>query len=97
LGFIKEEKPVALVLGWGERWVEGWVFHVKEMCICNDLQRQGLGTQLLSILEEQLATDGYTATYLQTGELAPARFFYEKLGYKKFSLVSLGKKLRSAS
>ena len=97
LGLMMEGKPVALILGWGERWVEGWVFHVKEMCIRNDLQRQGLGTQLLSTLEEQLTTDGYTATYLQTGDSAPARFFYENLAYKNSSLVSLSKKLRSSS
>jgi hypothetical protein len=25
-------EPAGLVLGWGERWSRGWVFHIKEMC-----------------------------------------------------------------
>lgn len=84
--------PKALALGWGERWVKGWVFHLKEMCVCSTLQRSGLGGQLLSEFEARLSAENFTGVYLQTGESVPARAFYESVGYERFAIVSLRKR-----
>lgn len=95
LGCVVGSKPVALVLGWGERWVGGWQFHIKEMCVASDAQRQHLGAKLLSKFENVLALEGYERVFLETGETAPARMFYESQGYIRIKLTSLAKPLRT--
>lgn len=93
MGLSLQGEAVGLVLGWGERWVQGWVFQVKEMCIHVRCQREGFGARLMHAFELHLRELGFTSTNLQTGESAPARVFYEGLGYKTADLVSLHKKL----
>jgi ribosomal protein S18 acetylase RimI-like enzyme len=84
--------PVGLVLGWKERWVQGWVFHIKEMCVAEQRRGRGIGSRLLSELEQLFSAEGVKSAYLETGNVAPARGFYEKRGYELISLVSLKKK-----
>jgi aminoglycoside 6'-N-acetyltransferase I len=91
LAIIEEHSPIGLVLGWGERWVKGWVFHVKEMCIAESRQRKGLGKVLMQGLEDSLLAEGFTGVYLQTGRSAPAKDFYQSLGYSEMPIVSLRK------
>ncbi len=97
MGILHEEIPIAFVLGWGERWVQGWVFHVKEMCVHSDWQRRGLGRELMTAFESQLSREGFRSVELQTGEKTPARSFYESHGYRQMGLVSLHKKLRQVA
>lgn len=94
LALFKDGAPAALVLGWGERWVHGWVFHIKELCVRTETQNQGIGHRLMLSFEEALSTESFQSVYLQTGENAPARSFYSKLGYEKFGIVSLRKRLQ---
>ena len=96
LGCHTDGKPSALVFGWGERWVKGWHFHIKEMCVAASLQRQKTGTWLLAAFERELVAAGYQGAFLETSQSAPARDFYEKLGYNNLSHVSLAKRLRDA-
>ena len=91
LGYLINDKPNALVFGWGERWTTGWHFHIREMCVSVALQGRGYGTRLLHEFELQLFSEGFQNIFLETGKEPPARLFYEKLGYKKLSLVSLSK------
>jgi len=93
MAFLVEEVPVAMVLGWKERWVNGWTFHIKEMCVAGHLQRQGAGAVLMLALEDALRTEGVVSVNLQTLEEAPAFGFYEGLGYRKGRVVMLGKLL----
>ena len=86
-------EPVALALGWGERWTTGWHFHLKEMCVSASVRRKGVGSRLLRGLEERLAGDGFERVYLQTGRTGPARSFYESAGFRDLNLVSLGKRV----
>ena len=96
LSIFRNEQAIGIALGWGERWVNGWVFHLKEMCVHADYQRQGVGQKLMHEFEKQLGEDGFTEINLQTGMQIPARNFYEKLGYEPRSLVTLSKPLRSS-
>lgn len=91
LGLWAGDAPVGLVLGWGERWVAGWQFHIKEMCIATGHQGQGLGSQLLQAFEARLRERGYGQIYLETGRSAPSRLFYERHGYEDIGYVSLAK------
>jgi aminoglycoside 6'-N-acetyltransferase I len=89
--------PVGLVLGWGERWRRGWVFHLKEMCVAPAVQKRGIGKALLERFERALAADGYQSVYLETSPDAASRGFYEHCHYRRLDLVSLTKQLAHAS
>lgn len=93
LALLQDGAPVAMVLGWKERWVNGWTFHIKEMCVTRHLQRQGAGAVLMRALEDVLRAEGVVSLNLQTLEEAPAFGFYEGLGYRKGRVAMLGKKL----
>jgi aminoglycoside 6'-N-acetyltransferase I len=93
LGCIVDNHAVGLVFGWSERWTQGWHFQIKEMCVAPQHQSQRLGTRLMKAFEHDLLSRGIKQIYLQTGENAPARRFYEGLGFKTVSLVSMSKKL----
>lgn len=93
MGLLRAAEPVGLVLGWGERWTTGWVFHLKEMCVHPASQGQGLGTQLMSAVEEKLRRHGFRGIHLQTGREVPARLFYERSGFQPSDLVTLRKRL----
>ncbi|MBD9668838.1 GNAT family N-acetyltransferase [Variovorax sp. VRV01] len=93
VGLVREGEPLGLVLGWGERWVDGWTFHIKEMCVHQSGQRQGLGKKLMLAFEERLRRLEFLGANLQTGDAAPARIFYEGIGYRALGLVSLHKQL----
>jgi ribosomal protein S18 acetylase RimI-like enzyme len=86
-----------MVLGWNERWTRGWHFHLKEMCVATALQRQGIGRRLIDELENRLAGRGVHRVFLETGESAPARRFYEASGYRNFRLVSLAKSIEAST
>lgn len=95
LGLFRQEQAIGLVLGWGERWTKGWQFHIKEMCVHADYQRQGIGARLIREFEASLVQQGFTGITLQTGQQAPASIFYESLGYQPRSLLTLSKPLRA--
>jgi ribosomal protein S18 acetylase RimI-like enzyme len=95
LGYIANNSPAAMVFGWNERWIQGWHFHLKEMCVATALQRQGIRSLLLKEFENRLARHGVHRVFLETGASAPARRFYEALGYRNFHLVSLAKSIEA--
>ena len=95
VGHIMDETPSGLAFGWSERWVDDWHFHLKEMCVAPNAQRQGFGGKLLSELEQRLIGQGIGRVFLETGKSTPARNFYEKQGYRQLSLVSLSKAIEA--
>lgn len=64
LAICRQQQPIGLVLGWGERWVNGWLFHIKEMCVHADYQHQGVGKKLIREFERSLAQNGFTGITL---------------------------------
>lgn len=95
LGLAVDGRPAALAVGWGERWVGDWHFHLKEMCVAPPLQGGGVGRELMRRLEKRLAEAGFSRVYLETGRSAPARGFYEAQGYADLGLVCLSKRLEA--
>ena len=91
VGHFTNGLPDALAFGWSERWASGWHYHLKEMCVASHCQRQGLGSKLITELEQRLHLQGIDRVFLETGQSAPARTFYEQHGYKQLALVSLAK------
>jgi GNAT superfamily N-acetyltransferase len=94
LGLYIDGQATAMVLGWGERWSAGWVFHIKELCVAPERQRRGIGAGLLRRFEETLLAEGYVGVYLETGSEPGSRGFYERSGYDTLDLVSLRKRLK---
>ncbi|MFM9923752.1 GNAT family N-acetyltransferase [Variovorax sp. H27-G14] len=91
-GLTHAGESMGLVFGQGERWVNGWTFHIKELCVHAAVQRQGQGKKLMLAFEAHLQQLGFLGADLQTADAAPARLFYEGLGYKSSGLVSLYRK-----
>ena len=83
---------VGFGLGWAERWVNDWQYHLYEMCIAPELQGQGCGRALLAELEKQSKAKGQVAIFLQTGANVPARKFYEACGFRDRGLIIMGKR-----
>ena len=84
-----EEKPVGLVAGYCERDAGGHVFYLKEMCVCPDWQRQGIGGRLLTGLEERLRKGGVRQIYLLTRRDGPAEAFYAANGFRTSGRMAL--------
>ena len=85
-------EPMAMILGWGERWSVGWMFLIKEMCVVASQRRSGMGTELMMAFERRLMEQGYTGAYLETlGEGASADF-YAASGFDRIPLVILRKR-----
>jgi aminoglycoside 6'-N-acetyltransferase I len=67
-------------IGHMEHWFTGRHFLLQEMCVCTELQRQGIGTDLIDALELRL--HGVEQVYLLTERHSPAQRFYERCGFR---------------
>lgn len=92
LALVFDDKPVAMICGWGERWAKGWMFLIKEMCVHPNYRRTGLGTELVEKFEDILVNNNFYAAYLETLE-GPSVDFYSSLKFRKLSLVMMKKDL----
>ena len=92
MGAYQAGTTVGLVIGSGERLVEGWVLHIREMFVAPGLQRSGIGHELLAAFERSLA-GRYIGVYLQTGGQLPADKFYASCGYATSDMVSMIKRI----
>jgi aminoglycoside 6'-N-acetyltransferase I len=84
---------LGMVLGWSERGVAGWLFHVKEMCVARSSQRTGIGRQLLAALEEALLERDVTNIFLETAIEAPAKRFYAACGFHELAIIAMAKRI----
>jgi aminoglycoside 6'-N-acetyltransferase I len=72
---------VAFAIGYREPTDAGDIFHLNIFCVRPEAQRIGVGSRLLSNLEERLRDTGVRTVYLGTRKGTPAEYFYEKHGY----------------
>lgn len=87
----------AFPLGWGEYWVSGPSFFIKEYCVATERQRTGLGRALFDELARRLNAAGYTGTYLQTDPDSAAEAFYSRMGFQRMDLITMGRGLQDAA
>jgi aminoglycoside 6'-N-acetyltransferase I len=81
-GFVLgQQELLGFVAGYSESGFDGRVFYLKEMCVHPAHQGQGLGTRLLSHLENHLQTAGINHLYLITRKGEEAMTFYQAKGY----------------
>lgn len=78
---IENDCIVGFALGNIEPFVHGDIFYLREMCVNPKMQNRGIGTQILSELENVLITANIKSIYLFTDRKIPAAKFYSKFGY----------------
>ncbi len=93
VAMMSGDEVIGFSLGWAERWVESWQFHLYEMCVDPKLQGLGYGRKLMVELERLAKERAYTAVFLKTSENAPAKQFYEACDFKQHGMVVMGKRL----
>ncbi len=63
----------------------GWVL-IKTLWVCDDLRGRGIGTRLMTHAEDAARQLGCHSAWLDTSS-APARAFYQRLGYADFGML----------
>ena len=80
-GYFLGDALVGISLGYVFHWWQGTDYFIKEFCIDNSLQSQGIGTQFLSAIENELKTRDISAIWLMTERSVPAFEFYKRKGF----------------
>ncbi len=82
VGMLAEtDQLLGMALGNTEPYCSHGIFYLREMCTRDDLQSQGIGTQVLNALEQDLASQGVRSIYLLTNRQIPAANFYARQGF----------------
>jgi aminoglycoside 6'-N-acetyltransferase I len=93
VAILSDSEVQGFALGWAERWVNSWQFHLYEMCIDLKAQGQGHGRAVITEMERLVKERSYTEIFLKTSTDAPAKQFYEACGYQQRGMVVMGKRL----
>ncbi|MBR3646653.1 MAG: GNAT family N-acetyltransferase [Lachnospiraceae bacterium] len=80
-GLYEENKLIGVSMGHIKHWFSGTEYCIDELCIRKENQGNGLGTLLLSKIEESIRKMGLVHLFLQTEKTVPAYRFYQKNGY----------------
>jgi aminoglycoside 6'-N-acetyltransferase I len=80
VGRADGDEICGFALGHTEQWFTGRHFLLQEMCVRTDLQRRGIGTELVHALQRRLV--GVEQVYLLTDRQSLAHAFYEKAGFR---------------
>ncbi len=87
---VEKGKIIGSVMG-GYEGHRGWINY---LAVCPNHQRQGIGRQLMSIIEVKMKKRGCPKINLQVrGTNKSVIAFYKALGYGNDNVVSLGKRL----
>ena len=68
----------------------GWYFHVIDMAVQPDRQRQGIGDAILTALLERIRTAAPPGAYVNLLADAPGRRLYERHGFRETAPGSIG-------
>ncbi len=79
IGYFHSEnnKLIGFIVGNEEQWANYKTFYVNEICVLSSTQQTGIGTSLLSFLNELLIQKEVKEVYVSTerGQGKPERFF----------------------
>lgn len=84
LGYLlmKDHQVVALSIGAKKPWMEGMEYYIDQFCVDTKFQGQGIGSQFLKLIEEDIRKNGMNAIMLNTERGFPSEKFYIKNGFK---------------
>ena len=84
VGLLAENDGInGFVLGNTEPFLDSAWFYLREMCVCPNLQGQGIGSKLLYELNCLLANKAVRNIYLATDRNIPAAKFYQSNGFSQ--------------
>jgi len=83
-----ENEMVAFCFGKLDNYFEGATYEISEIAVASKYHRQGIGSQVLNILEKKLAGFNVAAITLNTSRQIPAYDFYLKNGYDEIPEVT---------
>lgn len=75
---IKASKIIGVCLGHKRSWWSGKSYYMNEFFIDNDLQNQGIGTEFMNYIKNNLIDQGIKGIVLITEKDIPAEMFYKK-------------------
>ncbi|MCR2821045.1 GNAT family N-acetyltransferase [Lederbergia panacisoli] len=79
--YDSNDQLLGFLMGYSEPWWDGKHFQVVEMCVKTEEQGKGIGSNLLSALEDYCKDCGVKRVYLLTGSGGQAENFYIKNGF----------------
>ena len=79
--FCCDKRLAAFVFGVLDDYFDGVLYSISEFAVSPDLQRKGVGSTVLNMLESRLSANGVDAVNLNTSTHLPAYGFYKKNGY----------------
>ena len=93
--YVVEEKIIAFIFGKIDNYFDGTLYEVAEFAVDPTIQRGGIGTKVMNLLESRLKSLGVDAISLNTSRHLPAYAFYKKNGYTELAdNVNLAKCLK---
>jgi ribosomal protein S18 acetylase RimI-like enzyme len=90
---IDNDSVIGFVMGEKYLWVGGWRLWISELFVDSNHQRKGVGTQLLSAIENHFKKDGISFVELLAHNNAEAIKFYEKLDFHRSDYAKFEKKI----
>ena len=83
VGYVYVDKEIinAFVFGKIDNYFQGTLYEVMELAVDPSIQRGGVGTKVMRLLESRLKGIGIDAISLNTSRHLPAYSFYKKNGY----------------
>jgi GNAT superfamily N-acetyltransferase len=75
------DRLVGVCLGHRKRWWQGDEYHIDELFVAPEAQRQGIGRQIIDYTKQELRTKGVGRLTLLTVRNTSADQFYSRLGF----------------
>ena len=79
---IKDEKIVAVSVGFLKPWIKGMEYYIDDFFVSSDYHRQGIGSEFMAGIRKELISQNIRAIILSTERNYPAHKFYETLDFK---------------
>ena len=95
-GLIIDGRLAAVSIGEIRHWWSGTEYKIEEFCVTPDIQRKGIGTRFLDMIENDIRKRGLDGIFLETDNDKPSYRFYRKNGFEELSAhVSFYKHIRN--
>ena len=93
---LDEKRINAFIFGKIDNYFQGTLYEIMELAVDPSIQRSGMGSKVMRLLESRLISLGVEAISLNTSRHLPAYAFYQKNGYMEVANnVSMAKILQN--
>ena len=82
-GLYEDDRFIGMTIGRLKHWQGGTEYFVEELCIRNEYQGKGLGTEFMNKVEDELKKKNVHTMILITERSMPAYKFYGKRGFSE--------------